>query len=100
MNTPIATLTDRQATVIAKLTQKMLILGASAKPLGNVVVGPIVSVYKFLATGRTRVSQIEALAPDFAVELGVEHVVVKRMPGDNAVGVFVRSEERRVGKEC
>jgi DNA segregation ATPase FtsK/SpoIIIE, S-DNA-T family len=87
-------LTEEQLEIVAKLTHKMSILGASAKPLPQVTIGPIVSVYRFMPTGSTRVSQIESLATDFAVELGVEDVVVKRLPGDNAVGVFVPNETR------
>jgi len=87
-------LTDAQANVVAKLTRKMLILGAAAKPLSDVTVGPLVSVYRFAPAGNTRVSQIEALATDFAVELGVEDVVVKRLPGENCVAVFVPNEKR------
>lgn len=89
-------MTEAQATVVAQLTRKMMILGAAAKPLNEVTVGPLVSVYRFLPHGTTRVSQIEALATDFAVELGVEDVVVKRLPGENCVAVFVPNEKRRI----
>lgn len=87
-------LTENQCDVLAKLTHKMLILGAPAKPLSHVTVGPIVSVYRFQPANTTRVAQIETLAQDFAMELGVEDVVVKRMPGDNSVSVFVPNEIR------
>lgn len=89
-----AQLTDEQVDVIAKLTKKFMILGASARPLSSVVVGPIVSVYKFMPAAATRVSQMEAIADDMAIELGVEDVVIKRMPGDSAVGVFVPNKVR------
>lgn len=88
-------LTDEQLAVIVKLTQKMSILGASAKTTGSVTVGPVVSIYRFQPVGNTRVSQIEALATDFACELGVEDVVVKRLPGENTVSIFVPNAERR-----
>lgn len=91
-------MTDAQAEIAAKLTRKMLILGAAAKPLSDVTVGPLVSVYRFAPAGNTRVSQIEALATDFAVELGVEDVVVKRIPGENCVAVFVPNEKRNYVK--
>lgn len=87
-------MTDAQAEIVAKLTRKMLILGAAAKPMSDITVGPLVSVFRFMPDGNTRVSQIEALATDFAVELGVEDVVVKRLPGDNCVAVFVPNERR------
>lgn len=90
-----AQLTDAQVEVIARLTRKMVILGAPAKTTGSVIVGPILTVYKFQPSGSTRVSQIEALAQDFALELGVEDVVVKRLPGDNSVSVFIPNTERK-----
>jgi DNA segregation ATPase FtsK/SpoIIIE, S-DNA-T family len=90
-----ASLTTEQQAVITALTLKMAQLGMSAKPLAEVSVGPVVSVYRFLPQGSTKVSNIEALAPDFAVALGVEDVFVKRMPGESAVGVFVPNKERQ-----
>src|SRR5439155_11095704 len=37
---------------------------------------------------------LEALCSDFAVVLGVEDVMVKRLPGESAVAVFVPNQER------
>lgn len=87
-------MTEQQAVVIA-LQHKITTLGLVAKFVEPVAVGPIVSVYKFLPQGSTRVSHIEALSEDFAVTLGVEDVFVKRMPGESAVGIFVPNRERK-----
>ena len=45
--------------------------------------------------GSTKVSNLEALATDLALALGVEDVFVKRMPGESSVAVFVPNKERR-----
>jgi len=41
---------------------------------------------------------MESLADDFAVLLGVEDIMVKRMPGESAVGVFVPNRQRTLVK--
>jgi S-DNA-T family DNA segregation ATPase FtsK/SpoIIIE len=41
------------------------------------------------------VSHLEGLSQDFAVTLGAEDVMVKRMPGESAVGVFVPNKTRQ-----
>jgi len=87
-------LTDEQRAVSAALSLKIASLNYSARFVEPVSVGPIVSVYRFLPTGTTRVSHLESLADDFAIALGVEEVFVKRMPGEVAVGIFVPNRER------
>jgi S-DNA-T family DNA segregation ATPase FtsK/SpoIIIE len=67
----------------------------NAKFVDPVSVGPIVSVYRCLPQGTTKVSHLEAIAQDFALALGVEDVMVKRMPGEVAVGIFVPNAERK-----
>jgi S-DNA-T family DNA segregation ATPase FtsK/SpoIIIE len=86
-------MTEQQA-VATVLQHKMTTLGLCAKHVESVV-GPIVTVYKFLPLGSTRVSNIEGLSQDFAVALSVEDVFVKRMPGEAAVGIFVPNRERK-----
>lgn len=87
-------LTEEQVQTFATLISKMKALGVSAAPLANVVEGPMVSIYRFEPRASTRVGAIESLSNDFAVALGVEDVLVKRMPGDSAVGVFVPNKVR------
>src|SRR5260370_31424310 len=55
----------------------------------------MVSVYRFQRQGATKVSHLEGLSQDFAVTLGAEDVMVKRMPGESAVGVFVPNKVRQ-----
>ena len=88
-------LTEEQVQIFATLVSKMRALQVDASPLPSVTVGPVVSGYRFEPRGSTRISHIEGLAKDFALALGVESVLVKRMPGDNAVGVFVPNKVRK-----
>lgn len=87
-------LNAEQEVVVGKVASKLAELGYEARFIGPISVGPILSVYRFFPTGRTKVSNLEALASDFAVTLGVEDVLVKRMPGESAVGIFVPNAER------
>lgn len=87
-------LTEEQVQVFATLIGKMRALQVDAAPLPTVTTGPMISVYRFEPRGATRVGTIENLANDFAVALGCEAVLVKRMPGDSAVGVFVPNKVR------
>lgn len=87
-------LTQEQTTVLAKLVHKMDELGFTARFLPPVSTGPLVSVYRFLPTGRTRVSSIEGLSDDLSVYLGRGDVLAKKMPGEGAVAIFVPNEVR------
>jgi S-DNA-T family DNA segregation ATPase FtsK/SpoIIIE len=91
-------LTDEQLDTIAKITIKLTELRYDAKFIPPVSVGPLISVFRFLPTNQTRVSNLEGLATDFAVLLGVEDVFVKRLPGESAVGVFVPNKIRTLVK--
>jgi S-DNA-T family DNA segregation ATPase FtsK/SpoIIIE len=92
---PTPTLTNDQLSVSATLALKISSLGLNAKFVNEVSVGPVVSVYRFLPQGTTKVSHLEAISQDFALALGVEDVMVKRMPGEVAVGIFVPNAERK-----
>jgi DNA segregation ATPase FtsK/SpoIIIE, S-DNA-T family len=85
---------EQQATVIA-IAHKLSQLGLTATFVDPISVGPIVSVYRFHPTGSTKVSHLEALSQDFAVALGAEDIMVKRMPGESAVGIFVPNRQRQ-----
>jgi S-DNA-T family DNA segregation ATPase FtsK/SpoIIIE len=93
---PTPLLTQEQNAVITALTFKMTQLGLRVKPLPKEVsVGPVVTVYRFEPQGSTKVAHIEALSQDFAVILAAEDVVVKRLPGETSVAVFVPNKERQ-----
>lgn len=85
---------EQEATVIA-IAHKLVSLGLTASFVEPISVGPIVSVYRFQPSGSTRVSHIEGLSQDFAVALGAEDVMCKRMPGESSVGVFVPNRTRQ-----
>jgi S-DNA-T family DNA segregation ATPase FtsK/SpoIIIE len=87
--------TDEQLRVKATLAVKIAALGLNASFVDPISVGPIVSTYRFLPQGSTKVSHLEAIAQDFALALGVEDVMVKRMPGEVAVGIFVPNVTRK-----
>jgi DNA segregation ATPase FtsK/SpoIIIE, S-DNA-T family len=85
---------EQEATVIA-IAHKIAQLGLTAQFVDPISVGPIVSVYRFMPTGSTRVSHLEGLSQDFAVVLGAEDIMAKRMPGEVSVGIFVPNRERQ-----
>ena len=84
---------EQRATVIV-LTHKLAQLSVSAEFVQPVSVGPILTVYRFMPTGKTRIAHLEALSQDLAASLGVQDVLVKRIPGEVSVGVFVPNKER------
>jgi len=92
--TVTSTQTDEQRAVASAIAFKLASLGLSVKFVEPISVGPIVSAYRFVPVGKTRVAHIEALAQDFAIALSVEDVFVKRMPGEVAVGIFVPNRQR------
>jgi S-DNA-T family DNA segregation ATPase FtsK/SpoIIIE len=82
-------MTEQQVKTIAQIMAKLHLLGCPVKPSDKINVGPVVTVYRFVPAGSTKFSQIEALGQDLAITLGVENVLVKRLPGESAVAVFV-----------
>lgn len=92
---PREKLTPEQKVVVSTVMEKIQALGKKVEFVGPVSVGPVISTYRFLPVGKTKVAQVEAMSKDFAVALGAEAILVKRMPGESAVGVFVPNKERR-----
>lgn len=90
-----AKLPAEQLETIGKIQMKFAELGINAKPLiDKVSIGPMLTAYRYMPFGATKVSHMEALGEDLAITLGVEDVLVKRMPGESAVGVFVPNKQR------
>lgn len=85
-----------QQAIAAVLAHKIFELGHSADYVKDISEGPIVTVFRFMPKGSTRVSHLEGLAQDFAITLGVEDVVVKRIPGESSVSIFVPNKERKL----
>src|SRR5690242_5234770 len=92
------TQTDEQKNIVIAIAHKLASLGLDATFVEPISIGPIVSVYRFLPRGSTKVSHLEGLSQDLAVALGAEDIMVKRMPGESAVGVFVPNKERQFVK--
>lgn len=91
-------LTEEQKDTIAKIQTKCIMLGYSVKFVLPIDRGPIVSVYRFMPQGGTKVTNIENISDDFAIALGVDSVFVKRLPGEHAVGLFVPNKQRTIVK--
>jgi DNA segregation ATPase FtsK/SpoIIIE, S-DNA-T family len=93
----IPNLPPEQLTVVAKIATRFVELNLQAKPLvDRIKVGPIITVYPFVPFGATKVAQLESIAEDLAIALGVEDVLVKRMPGEPAVSICVPNTERKL----
>lgn len=94
---PKEKLTTEQAAVVKLLLSKIEVYGRNAAFVGPVTVGPIISTYRFLPEKRTKVMHLEGMGKDFSVALGSEEtILVKRMPGESAVGVFIPNKIRTI----
>ena len=82
-------MTPDQVQTLARLAHKLASLGVDGEFLPTVSEGPVITLYRFVPKNATRVASVERLAPDLAVALGAEAVQVNRLPGENAVGIFV-----------
>jgi S-DNA-T family DNA segregation ATPase FtsK/SpoIIIE len=89
-------LTDEQQEVVDVINEKIEVLGKHAQFVGPVSVGPIISTYRYLPLARTKVAHLESIHKDVAVALGAEAVLIKRMPGESAVGFFIPNKERQI----
>lgn len=89
-------LTPDQLATLAKLQLKLSSLGVDGHFLPEVKVGPIVTLYKYLPTNATKVSQVEARADDLAIALSVDCVQVSRLA--DSVGIFVPNVEKSLLK--
>jgi len=94
LNPKTENLSPSQKETLAKLTLKLLELRLDVT-FELLREGPVVTAYGFAPQGATRVAQLEAVGSDLAVALGVEDVLVKRMPGDSAVSVCVPNAQRK-----
>ncbi len=87
-------MTEHDLEISAKLLHRCQALGLHVKFL-SATPGPVVTVFRLEPFASTRVAQVEALAADFAVATASESVLVKRLPGESAIGVFVPNVERK-----
>jgi S-DNA-T family DNA segregation ATPase FtsK/SpoIIIE len=72
-------------TVIGKIYE----LGRTAEFVGPIVTGPRLRYFGLRPTNNTKVTSLEDMSDDLAVVLGVESVLLKRMPGQGVVGCFI-----------
>src|SRR5580704_4269644 len=89
-------LTEEQQEVVDIINEKIEVLGKNAQFVGPVSVGPIISTYRFFPMLRTKVAHLESIHKDVAVALGAEAVLIKRMPGESAVGFFIPNKKRTI----
>jgi len=88
-------LDEKHLAVLATLQVKLASLGVEGHFLPSVSEGPVVTLYRFVPQNATRVSLVERVAPDLAIALGAECVQVKRLPGEQAVGIYVPNKDKK-----
>lgn len=91
---PHEKLTPEQKVTLKTILDKITVLGRHAEFVGPVSSGPLLETYRVFPLKHTKVQHLEAMSKDFAVALGAESVLVKRMPGESAVGIFVPKGKR------
>jgi len=89
-------LTPDQRRVVDLLLEKVENLGRHVEFVEPVTVGPLISTYRLQPLHKTRVMHIEGMMKDFAMAVHAETLVVKRMPGEGCVGIFVPNIDRKV----
>jgi S-DNA-T family DNA segregation ATPase FtsK/SpoIIIE len=88
-------LTPDQQNVITTVVVKLAQLGHEVVWQTPVTVGPLITTYRFLPRAAAKVAQIASCADDLALALKVEDVLVRRLPGEAAVGVSVPNAMRQ-----
>lgn len=94
-NDSVPKLEEKHLAVLAVLQVKLNSLGVEGHFLSQVSEGPVVTLYRFVPQNATRVSLVERMAPDMAIALGAECVQVKRLPGEQAVGIYVPNKDKK-----
>lgn len=87
-------LTSEQRHIVETLIEKVENLGKHVEFIEPVTVGPLISTYRLQPLHKTRVAHLESMMKDFAMAVHAETLVVKRMPGEGCVGIFVPNAER------
>lgn len=87
-------LTPEQREVVELLLTKIENLGKNAEFVEPVTVGPLISTYRVQPLHKTKVAHLESMMKDFAMAVKAETLVVKRMPGESCVGIFVPNATR------
>lgn len=90
-------ITPEQQKVIDTIIDKVAALsnGKQIEYAGPVTVGPYITTYRFKPNRKLKVKTFESFGADLAVALGAESTLVKMMPGESSVGVFVPHKENQ-----
>jgi len=89
-------LSPEQRMIVDSLLEKVSNLGKHLEFLEPVTVGPMISTYRLMPIHKTRVAHLEGMMKDFAVAVKADTLVVKRIPGEAAVGVFVPNSVQKI----
>ena len=87
-------LTDEQKHIVTVVTIKLAQLGLEASFVEPITTGPLITTYRFAPKSATKVTQIVNTAQDLALALGVEDVLVRRLPGESVIGISVPNKTR------
>lgn len=82
--------------IVQLVVAKAFELGCPVAPVLPVAEGPRLLYFGLVPQGSTKVSKVEDLASDLAIALHVEDVLVKRMPGQGVVGVFIPRSDPQI----
>jgi S-DNA-T family DNA segregation ATPase FtsK/SpoIIIE len=85
-------MTPEQA--LGVIVARALDLGLDVEPALPIDEGPVLRTFRLVPKGKTTVAQLCARSADFAVALGVEDVMVRRVGASSSVRVFVPREDR------
>ena len=88
--------TPDQTLTITRIVVKLASLGHEVTWAEPITVGPLVTTYRFQPKAQSKVSAIVGLTQDLALVLGVNDVMIQRLPGEHYIGVTVPNAERHV----
>jgi DNA segregation ATPase FtsK/SpoIIIE, S-DNA-T family len=85
-------LTDEQALAKETIEERAEFFGCPGK-VTEIRKGPVITLYEFKPAKTTRVKRLIALQEDLALALSAEAVMVRRIPGKEAMGIEISNEE-------
>lgn len=85
-------LTDEQELAKETIEERAEFFGCPGK-VAEIRKGPVITLYEFKPAKTTRVKRLIALQEDLALALSAEAVMVRRIPGKEAMGIEISNEE-------
>lgn len=85
-------LTDEQELAKETIEERAEFFGCPGK-VTEIRKGPVITLYEFKPAKTTRVKRLIALQEDLALALSAEAVMVRRIPGKEAMGIEISNEE-------